>query len=176
MQLREYLDALTYEIAFWAAGLDNPDYPIDQYGKLTEDVSDKLRTLAITILLVEADTDLFCHNLIRSGRAREAFLQRCRQENFSDYHLAVSRNGALFDTLAAGDFELADRIAKLSPREWIPAGEYEDDYCFSQFFHLIVQRETQDTELAGILAQFERALDGESSASLDLCRAFAARD
>jgi hypothetical protein len=176
MQLREYLDAITYETAFWAAGLDNPDYPINQYGGLTEDISDKLRTLAIVILLVEADTDLFYHNLIRSGRARVAFLQRCRRESFSDYHVAVSRTGAFFDSLAAGDFELASEIAKLSPREWIPEGEYQDDYCFTRFFHLLVQNETQDTELAGILAQYKKALDGGSSAGLDLCHAFAAHD
>ena len=176
MELREYLDAYTYEVAFWAAGLDNPDYPIIQFGALTEKVSDQLRTLAIAILLVEGNTDVFYHNLIRSGLARERFLGRCREEGFADFHLAISRSGALFDALAAGELDLSRRIAYLSPEEWIQDGEYEDDYCFSRFFHLALLGDAGRAGMASLLERFERALDGDPSSRLDLCRALAARD
>jgi len=176
MQLQEYLDALAYETAFWAAGLDNANYPINQFGALSEDVSEKLRTMAIGVLLVEADTDLFYHNLIRSARARETFLLRCRDQDFKDFHLAVSRSAAFFDALAASDFDLALRISQLSPREWVPEGEYEDDYCFTQFFHLIIQHETQPEDIAALLRQFEKALQGAGNPKLELCRALTVRD
>ena len=176
MELGEYLDTYTYEVAFWVSGVQNPNYPMDQFGHLTETVSDQLRTLAIAILLVEANTDLFYHNLIRSGLARERFLQRCRQEGFADFHLAISRSGALFDALAAGEFDLTRRIAALSPEEWFQNGEYEDDYCFSRFFHLALIEDPGQARMASLLERFEKALDGDLSSHLDLCRALAARD
>src|SRR5215831_18040349 len=113
MSLAEYLDPLSYEIALWAAVLDDPDYPVNELGLVSEDVSTKLRTLAILSLLVEGDTNLFCHNLIRSGLTREILLVRSLAEHFEDFHHAISRSGGFFDALAAGDFDLARRIANI---------------------------------------------------------------
>jgi hypothetical protein len=176
MELREYLETYTYEVAFWAAGIDNPNYPIDQFGGLAENVSEQLRTLAIIILLVEGNTDLFYHNLIRSGLARVKFLQRCQQEGFADFHLAISRCGAICDALAAGDFNLAHQIAELSPDDWVQNGEYEDDYCFSRFLHLAAMGRAGQEDAVMLLQRFETALSGEPNVRLDLCRALDARE
>jgi hypothetical protein len=176
MELKGFLDTLAADTAFWMVGLQDPDYPLGQLGSLAENVSEKLRTLAIVTLMVEGNTNGFYHNLIRSGLAREVFLKRCHAEGFGDFHLAISRSGAFFDSLAANDFDLAKRIALLSPQNWVPDGEYEDDYCFTQFFHLLVLEKTAETGLAPLLVQFEISLQGDESAGLDVCRALASRD
>ena len=49
MLLNEYGEDLAYEIAFWMQGLANPDYPFDELGKLSMEVSSKLRALAIEV-------------------------------------------------------------------------------------------------------------------------------
>ncbi len=176
MKLEEYLDPMAAEIAFWLMGLRDPEYIIEQLGSLSESLSEKLRSLAIITLLAEADTNLFYHNLIRSGLAREIFLKRCQAEGFTDYHLAISRNGALFDCITAGSFDVANRIDRLSPVEWIADGEYEDDYCFMRFFHLIIRDGMTQTELIPVLERFEASLEGVENAKLGVCRALAYRD
>ncbi len=66
----EYCEDLAYEIAFWMQGFDEPSYPMDELGRLTRDLSDNLRSLAIMVLLSKGKVDRFHHNLIRSGRVR----------------------------------------------------------------------------------------------------------
>ena len=172
MSLKEHLDFLSHEIAFWALGIDDPKYPIGQLGSLSENLSYQLRSLAIITLLIEGDTNLFYHNLIRSGLVREAFLKRCQTEKYKDYYCAISRSGAFFDTVAAGDFDLAKRIAKLSPDGWISDGEYEDDYCFAKFFQLIIRPNTSQETLNTLLEKFETSLEGDISSNIELCQAF----
>jgi hypothetical protein len=176
MSLAEYLDPLSYEIALWAAVLDDPDYPVNELGLVSEDVTTKLRTLAILGLLVEGDTNLFCHNLIRSGLTREIFLVRSLALHFEDFHHAISRSGGFFDGLAAGDFDLARRIANISPQDWMPDGEYEDDFCFTRFFHLFVLSSGPNTQQMAVLDRLEACVPKGKTARLDLCRAIYWRD
>ena len=58
MKLAEYGSTLAYEVAFWMQGLIDPEYPIEKLGKLSLDLSDKFRAMAIMVLLVKADSDL----------------------------------------------------------------------------------------------------------------------
>lgn len=176
MTLQEHLEFLSYEIAFWAVGLDDPNYPIDQFGSLSETVSYQLRSLAIITLLTEGDTNLFYHNLIRSGLVRETFLKRCQHEKYQDFYCAISRSGAFFDTLAAGNFDLARRIDTVSHQKWFSKGEYEDDYCFTKFFHLMIQKNTDRDELVALVDRFEKSLEGATNPKLDVCHAFMAND
>ena len=57
------------------------------------------------VLLVNADSDRFYHNLIRSGIARETYLKRLKNEGVDKaHHLASGRYQPLLDVIAAGDF------------------------------------------------------------------------
>lgn len=176
MGLKEHLDLLATDIAFWLVGFQDPAYLIEQMGDLSEKLSDQFRTLAIITLLGEGNTDLFYHNLLRSGKVRELFLERARSENFSDFHLAISRNKAFFDVLAAGDFEFARRIVEISPSHWIANGEYEDDFCFIRFCHMILWDQSKAESILKILTQFEASLDGNTDSRWDLCKALFDRD
>ena len=69
MRLEDYGESLAYEVAFWLQGVANPQFPLEQLGKLTLEISAKLRALAIITLLTQAESDFFYHNLIRGGEA-----------------------------------------------------------------------------------------------------------
>src|SRR5262245_43484335 len=115
MQLEEYGEVLAYDIAFWMQGLTEPTYPVEQLGKLSLELSDKLRGLAILTLLVKGNSDFFYHNLIRSGIARETYLQRLKDAGIDDdYHQASGRYEPLLDAIASHDLALARRIVVLS--------------------------------------------------------------
>ncbi|MEW6381915.1 MAG: Imm49 family immunity protein [bacterium] len=177
MKLEEYGEPLAYEIAFWMQGLTNPEYPVEELGRLSLELSDKFRALAIIVLLVKGDSDLFYHNLIRSGRARLIYLQRLKSEGIGqDHHQASGRYEPLLDAIAAGDFELAHRIIELSPAEWQKGHEYEDDYCYAQVLHRLVQEPVPEQEIPPLFKQFEAYLEGQPSARLDVCRAIVEQD
>jgi hypothetical protein len=70
---------LAYEVAFWVQGLDDADLPLEDHASLVTQLGSHLRSLAIMVLLAFGKTDRFHHNLIRSGRLRRDFLNRCVQ-------------------------------------------------------------------------------------------------
>lgn len=177
MQLSEYIELLPYDVAFWLASLKEPGYPFEAQGDMSLEVSFKLRAVAVLFLLVRAETDVFHHNLIRSGILREEYLTRCRAESQTDdHHYASGRLRPFFDALASGDTALAGRIAALSPLAFRQDHEYEDDYCYAQILHRLLQPSPPAAEVQALFQQFQGWLAGESSPRLDVCRALAARD
>lgn len=172
MILKEYNDTLAYDTAFWMAGLYDSDYPLEQLGSLSLEVSDKLRVLAIIGLLTKGDNDLMCHNLIRSGNARVVFLKRLKLAKVEiDHHMCSGRYEPLLDSIAAGNFELAQQISELSPSEWLKGHEYEDDYCYAQIIQRLIQTEINQNDIFPFLIQFESYLNDESNTRFDICRA-----
>src|ERR1700733_1008396 len=121
MSYAEDAKTLATEIAFWFQALTDPTYPISELGKVSEELVQRFRALAIMLLLSEASTDLFLHNLMRSGRARLAYLSRLRQEGVAaDFYQASGRYSALFSAIAASDSQTADEIVALSPDAALP--------------------------------------------------------
>jgi hypothetical protein len=177
MKLGDHGRALALEIAFWLEGLNDPTYPIEEVGKLSLELSTKFRALAIMALLVNSNSDLFCHNLIRSGITRETYLKRLKEKGINhDHHQASGRYEPILDTIAAGDFELGRRIVEISLREWQKGHEYEDDYCYAQILHRLIQETPMEQEIIPFLQQFEAYLDGDPSARLEVCRALVDRE
>lgn len=171
-------EALAADLAFWYLGVQNPGYPIDQLGRLTLELSTKFRALAIMQLLTEADTDLFLHNLRRSGRTREHYLTRLAQAGMlDDHHQASGRYRPFLDALAANDIPLARRIAAASPAHFRAGHEYEDDYCYARLLAcLIADPPAPKSEIDTLFQQFDAWLAGDPSPRLALCRALLARD
>ncbi|MEJ8849308.1 Imm49 family immunity protein [Variovorax rhizosphaerae] len=177
MQLAEDVDALAYDTAFWLVGYEEPGvYELKDLGDIGADLSRKLRALAIITLLTTGDSDKFCHNLIRSGRVREHYLTRMRQQpGQADHHLASARVDPLLDALAAGDVELAHRIAWISPRTWEPQREYEDDFCYAQILHRLIHGVQSPAVYQPFIDQFENALKGQPSERLAVVKALVQR-
>lgn len=177
MKLEDYAEDLAYEIAFWMLGLTDPKYPVDELGTLSLELSSKFRALGIMALVAKADSDLFYHNLIRSGIARETYLTRLNKEGIDEDHHSVSgRYEPLLDAVAAGNLDLARRIVNLSSIEWHKGHEYEDDYCYAQTLHRLVRVTPPEQEISPLLDRFEAYLEGEPSARLYVCKALVDRD
>jgi hypothetical protein len=172
VNLTEYLEVLAYEIAFWMTAFRNPDYPLDQLGDVTENVTAKLRAAAIIAILTKGESDTYYHNLIRSARCRLAYLQRCRAAGHeTDHHQASSRVGAFIDAVAATEFETARRIVALSPVTWLQGHEYEDDFYYAQILHGLISMQPNSVQMATLFERLEAALGGRADARLGVTKA-----
>ena len=177
MTFEEYKEPLAYEIAFFLQGLSNPKYPIDKIGQLTIELTEKFRVLAIIILLTKGNNNVFYHNLIRSSKTREAYLLKLRNSTLqNDHHYASGRYEPLVDAIAANDFQLAKSIAALSPKDWKVGHEYEDDYCYAQILHRLIQDIVPENEISEYIDQFKNYLEGEPNARLEVCESLLKRD
>lgn len=174
MKLTEYLEILSYDVAFWLAGIANSDYPIEKIGELAIEVSPKLRAAAIIVLLTKTDIDAFFHNLIRSAKCRVVYLQRLSQAGIlNDHHQASGRVDPFLDAVAAADFATARQIVGLSLTEWQQGHEYEDDYCYAQILHSLITLPRNESRLQVLFERFEKALSGQSDARLAICKIIA---
>ena len=177
MELGEVHAALVEETQETLAVVAGP-YRVDELGEEFEKLSDCFQALGICHLLETGNVDQFQENLVRSGHARRYFLRRSQQEgNQRDRHLAISRTEAILDVLTAGHLPLAQEIVQLSQPTWDRAGEYEDDFCYFRFLHLLVRavEPWPEKDLDDILLQFEQSLEGGESARLALSRPCAAQ-
>lgn len=155
----------------------NPDYPLDQLGDVTENVTEKLRAVAIIVLLAQGNSDGYYHNLMRSARCRLAYLKRCRAAGAErEHHQASSRLGGYLDAVAAADFFTARQIVAASPKDWFEGHEYEDDYCFAQIAHGLIAAQPDNERLSQLFGRFEKALDGRNDARLEVTRKLFERD
>jgi hypothetical protein len=176
VKLAEYGELIAYELAFFGQSLTNPACPIHEAGDLSLALSARFRGLGIMALLVKGDHTLLCHNLIRSGRVRLAYLRRVRAEGkLNEHHFVSGRYGALVDAIAAGDFHLAREIADLAPEEWRKEREYEDDYCYARILGALLDAGAEP-QMNQLFTQFEAYLGGDENPRLDVTRALAMRD
>lgn len=152
--------------------------PSQHLGGISQKLSQQYRALGISLLLREANVDLFFHWLIQSALARRYFLERCQAEgNHASPHRRASLVAPFFDAVTAAQWKLARKIATLSADAYMPGEEYEDDFAYARFLHLLIDFEAPDRQgLEGALDQFERALDGGTDVRLDLCRALLDKD
>ena len=177
MKLGDEIDALAYDAAFWSQGLTNRDYPIEQLGELTLDLSKKFRVLAIAQLLSSGQSRLFQDNLHRSGCVRKLYLERIKAASLhDDHHAGAARYSGLVDSIAAQSWDIAARIATLSRSSLHAGHEYPDDFCFAQLLNLMVLSKVDAPRTADLLGQWEKALEGEPDARLAVCAALHAGD
>jgi hypothetical protein len=174
MDLGNYAESLAYEIAFWMEGLLSSDYPIEEIGRLSIEISTKFRALAIIGLLANGDSDLFYHNLNRSGQVREKYLQRVtRSKKNDDHHFVSGRYEPLLDVIAANNFDLTKRIGKLVPSSWSPDREYEDDYYYSKILDQLIRKRDSKESIKKLFERYNEWLAGETHDRFEVCNAIA---
>lgn len=173
----EAIPGIAIDVAFWWMGVENSETPIDGLGDLSLEVSCKLRTLAILAILAEASTDGFVHSCTRAARARKLYLQRLKDEGVDrDHHFVSGCYEPLLDAIAAGDMLLVQEIDRLSPADFRPPDEYEDDYCYAQLLQRLCRNPVPEAEFEPLLERFESYLDGDNNPRLPVCRALVERD
>jgi len=154
-------------------------HPMKEIGEVFENLASQFQALGICNLLLSSDMEGLSRNLVMSGFTRRYFLSRCEIEgNRGDEHLAVSRNESIFDLLAVDAQDLANEVVGLSSRDWIPDGEYEDDFCYYFFIHNYIQRYQRSDKkvLEQILNRFELCLESEITPRLRICRSLFSLD
>ena len=170
-------EALAYGAAFWQQGLESPRAHPERLGDESLEQSERLRRLAIITFVAKPNSDLFFHNLIRSARAREIYLQHMQEGGrLDDHHRVLGRYQPALDAIAAGDLERVRRIRALSPAEYRPGHEYEDDHSYAEILHELCEATPDEGKLATMLEALEKSLSGADPLRLDLCRALVARD
>jgi len=168
---------LAYEIAFWMQGLDKADLSLDEHAKLVEELGSHLRSLAIMVLLGFGKTDRFHHNLIRGARLRLGYLQRCQETDALEEHDFVSGIlDPLFDSIAAGDWDLSLTLMRAAPPAYRRGHEYEDDFCSSQLLRQLVEGVPDSAAWAALLHRAEAAFGDPAHPRLALFRAIGERD
>jgi len=153
--------------------------PIAKKASTIRELSGLFQGVGICRLLVDADPEKFRENLIRSAQARRYYLRRSHREgDLNQRFLGLSRTEAFLDAIVARAEDLKRDIATLSVEQWHEGWEYEDDFCYYVFLHHVaVGRDFAASEAAEkVLERFERALEGQSSTRLSLCRAFLKKD
>ena len=151
---------------------------LERVGVAYDELCKHYRILAGCALLLDGDVDEYADMLTRSGHARVHLLERLSENPaMRNPYLAAGNADALFDALAAGNFGLARIIASLSPTQWWKGEEYEEDFHFAHFFHLLIRDRTRfDAELDMAVDQLAQATDDDEAARPRLCKALRESD
>jgi hypothetical protein len=179
MEVREFNLAKLEELL----GVVAARHPIARLGEDLESLGRAFETRATMRLLLELDRPRFFVNLQRAAQARRFFLRKSIEQSSTDaVFVALSRTGALFDCIASGQWRLAAELEELSPLEWMPAGEYEEDYCYHRLILGYVAGVVGSTDLAAaqpwrnrlaaVVARIPQA--GLDASRLDICTSFLA--
>lgn len=150
-----------------------------EFGELTERLCLQFQALGICSLLIDLDPEGFSRNLCQSAFARRFFLRKSLERVDSpNLYWAVSRTESVFDAIAAGADGVAREIVGLSPVDWMPDGEYEDDFSYFKLVHELVRANyTLDPAMSqALLDRFEKALAQRADIRLRLCSAAISRD
>lgn len=148
-----------YAIRQLQEGLRDPLVP-EQQQRLFHLLTGQYRIAAICTLLTEADMPGFRQHLMRSAEARVQLLKVGADQHPSHFQ-GASHVGPFFDAIAAGADALALEIAHLSPVRWLGDEEWEEDFRYARFLHVLLlegPRPTPEVETA--LSAFQRADDG----------------
>lgn len=154
-------------------GLRQPLQPL-QREELLSQLSIYRRIAAIAVLLAEGDVPAFRKDLRLSATARRDLLASdgTGTPSPSRFHCA-SRVDPLFDALAAGELGLAREIAERSPRRWLEAEEFEDDFRYADFLHehLLAGARATSPGAERALAAFQKCSADTGSQRLAFCEA-----
>jgi len=152
--------------------LTHPACTLEIAGRCCEEVTSWRRALGIRRLLVDADTDGFYHELLRSAHTKRYYLKRCKDKGFADYHTVASRSEPFMDALAAGGLPCAKDLASLSLTHMRQGEEYPEDFAYTRFLlDFVLMGGKPGKVLETRLAEYGTALGDASEPRLKLCEA-----
>jgi hypothetical protein len=162
----EILETLKEQLSVIAGG-----YPAREVGGVYEEVATCFQAIGCCNMLLRGDAEGFHRNLMWAALTRRTFLARIHAEKSADdFRCARSRCESFFCAIAAGDWLMAREIGDLSPADFMPDGEYEDDFAYYRFVDLLIKG-ANPAERERTLLRFEAALEGAASPRLDVCKA-----
>lgn len=102
----------------------------DELPEVFDRISVCYQGLGIALVLMTGERTRFRECLVRSAWARLHLLQVATTLQPPPRQRATSYGEGFLDAVAAGHWLVAGEIAALSPSDWVPEGEYEDDFCY----------------------------------------------
>lgn len=171
MNYNEVADALVYDAAFWAMGFDDPDYPVEQLGKLALETGAKFRALGIYGLLATADKSHLLDNLKQAASLRIRFLEKViAEKKTDDHHFVLGRVEPIFDLIASKNFSDLEKLVDLSPKQFRHPHEYLDDFSYAKILCHVALEKKDDTILPDLDA-LEEFLEEDLFSRAAMCRA-----
>ena len=143
-------------------------YPMAQNGEIFQELCVAFQGRAIFFLLGELNLEHYKWNLARSVQARRFYLRKLREQGGEDpVFTALSRTESIFCTIAIDDQASVRELSELSPTMWMPAGEYEEDYCYYALVHALASGD-RDSALR-YLKRMINVLDGLDDLRVPFC-------
>ena len=134
------------------------------------------QAVGICELIYDAETDAFYDHLTRSGLLQLQFLQRVKNGlTVPSKFTKASELRGFCAAHAAGDWDLAKRIADVSSTQATSHSEYPEDFYMAQFMFACTRHAT-DQELDGIATAVEQALGNIVEVRAQLARAICNKD
>jgi hypothetical protein len=140
------------------------------------EVSRNERMLAIALLLGRADTDGFFRHLRLSGEAHAQLLTLARDSGQPVRFAGAGNFHPFCDAWVAGQDALARELARLAPAEWMRGLEYEEDFVYGRFLHVLLLDGFHASARQEALLARMAELDLEPPPQQRLCRALFERD
>ncbi|RKG95067.1 hypothetical protein D7V97_37870 [Corallococcus sp. CA053C] len=144
--------------------------------RLLHEVSRRERILAIALLLAEADTERFFRHLTLSAEAHAELLKAARDGGPAVRFAGTGNFDPFCDAVVAGQDGLARELAHLAPVQWLSGEEYEEDFVYGRFLHILLLDGFQPSEQQEALLRRMAKLDPEPDARQRLCRALFEKD
>jgi hypothetical protein len=129
------------------------------------------RVLGTCALLLDSDAAACRDHLRSAGRVRLDFLRQAASRKPDERYLCCSKDMGFASSAAAGDWDTAKEIARLSSKSHFPSVEYEDDFLFFNFLHSQLLDHKDRAALDAILARWSAVLEGADSGHFTACRA-----
>ncbi len=134
------------------------------------------RALGLWHLLARLDSSAYRACLARSGYAQlELLMLKRGNPALSGQTCCGSKVVGLASALAAGDLDIARKVALAMPTDHDPDWEYEDDFLFVTFLAKALLG-ASDEELGALLARWAVVTDGQLPAGAQACEMIVGRD
>ncbi|MBU8896803.1 immunity 49 family protein [Corallococcus sp. M34] len=166
---------LRYELDLRSEALQSPANDAAHI-RLLHEVSLHEQMLAIALLRTETDTRGFFAHLTRSAEARRQLLMTARQGGRNGRFTGTSHLQPFCDALASGHDALARELARLSSRVWLQEEEYEEDFLYAHFLHLLVLEDFHPTAAHQALLDRWGRLESAPDARRAVCHALMSQD
>ncbi|NTX08787.1 Imm49 family immunity protein [Myxococcus sp. CA040A] len=174
--MRTVILNLRLELELLREAMGKPAEGPAQRARRMHEVSRHERMLGIALLLAEADTDGFFRHLTLSAEAHARLLKETRDSGQAVRFAGAGNIHPFCDALVAGQDTLARELARLAPEQWIPGEEYEEDFVYGRFLHVLLLEGDQDLARQEALLDRMAQLDPEPEPRQRLCRALFDRD
>jgi len=135
------------------------------------------RMIAISYLLTQVDMRAFQQHLRQSAETRQRLLLLPGRHQTPPGRFQSTGNvDPLFDAIVAGEEELALEMAHQSPETWQEGYEFEDDFYYGRFLHLLLQGGVDSIPARAVLAQWRNAFGQDDPPRLQICEALVSLD